>query len=191
MLYKGIIVDNQDPDGYFRVLVNVLGINRDATDSVIWAEVIGSTEFGLENEIGISSVLRVGTWVWIMFEDEDSKTFQKPVVIGVLRGDGDKHPTLKSEYTTSQVIKTQCGHTITISDTDGKQRIHIYHTKGTEILIDNDGNIIIHGVKDFNSTIDGNYNLTVKGNITVNCDGAINSTSSSTTNIKGSTINLN
>lgn len=196
MIYKGTVVNNvvKDSNGKIRpfvVSVNVEGVhaNGDTSD----AEVVGSTEFGLDKGIGIMSLLRNGTSVWIQYRDEDTSNFQYPVVIGVVHGDGDLKDSVLdgAEYTTAQVFHTQCGHTILIADTQGKQRIHIYHTKGTEILIDNDGNIKIHGVKDFNSTIDGNYNLNVKGNMTVNCEGAINSTSSNDTTIKGANIRLN
>jgi len=190
MLYRGTVTSNHDAYQSFQVFVKVDGIHL-SNNEAIQAEVIGSTEFGLNDGIGLSSVLRVGTRVWVMFEDEDSGNFGKPVVIGVIHEVNDRHPTLQSEYDKAQVIKTQSGHTITISDFGGNERIDIYHKSGTDVLIDNQGNIIIHGVKDFNSKIDGNYNLSVSGDITINSNGAINSTSSSDTVIKGSNIRLN
>ena len=191
MIYRGKVINNQDPEKMFRVQLQIVGIDKSESDAVLWAEVAGSNDFGLSDGVGVSSVLRVGTWVWVQFEDEDSRNFQKPVVTGVVHDPTDTNQYIKDEYDDVQTFTTKCGHEIVIGDRDGNQRIYIKHCSGTDVMIDDSGNVIIHGVKDFKSDIDGNYDLTVKGNMTINCNGTISSKSDSETNFKASKINLN
>lgn len=93
--YRAVVEDNEDPLEIGRVRVRIKGIhtgvNENAgspfsyvsTKNLPWAEVMGDTSFGLIGGVGLSSVLRKGTWVWVIFEMGDPN---KPIIIGTVRG---------------------------------------------------------------------------------------------------------
>lgn len=97
--YRGIVVDNNDPEKYGRVRVKLFGLNEhEAIDNLPWAEVMQSAGFGLISGVGLSAVLKQGTWVYVIFEDNNP---EKQIVIGVstgineLRSDGFSDPDNK------------------------------------------------------------------------------------------------
>ena len=157
MLYQGSVIDNQDPQKMGRVKVYVKGVHLDET-TLPWAEVMGSTAFGLSHGTGVSSVLQKGTEVWVVFKDAECMF---PVVVGVCTGvddDGktDIHDSLNSEYGNMQTITTPSGHMVQFADTAGDERIIITHKSGSSITIDHEGNFIFKGVKDCKIEVPGN-----------------------------------
>lgn len=82
--YRGIVVDNNDPEKYGRVRVKLFGLNEhEAIDNLPWAEVMQPAGFGLVSGVGLSAVLKQGTWVCVVFEDNDP---DKQIVLGVFTG---------------------------------------------------------------------------------------------------------
>ena len=254
-LYRAVVEDNVDPDKLGRVRVRIFGLHSEEnensgnpfefvkTDQLPWAEVMNSV--GLVGGVGLSTVLRQGTWVWVILENNDPN---KPIVIGSIIGkvsvpgegvydsgkgfsdpDGEypfvsrgsesdlnrlarseKHseqyydkttnvpyanpdqnvtskdldstihdkinqtvnnvsstdsptasgPTLSRNWTTnpthtepnslsdktvypdSSVIETHSGHVVEIDDTDGNERIRVYHRTGSYFEIRPDGSFI-------------------------------------------------
>ena len=47
-----------------------------------------------------------------------------------------------AKYPTNHVFETESGHYVEFDDTEGNERIHLYHKKGTFIEIDSSGNVI-------------------------------------------------
>ena len=91
-LYRATVENNLDPEMLAKVQVRITGIHstsaeRDfegsSTADLPWAEVVGGTDFGLINGVGTSSVLQVGTLVWLLLEDDDPN---RPIIIGVIKG---------------------------------------------------------------------------------------------------------
>lgn len=83
-LYRGIVVDNNDPDKYGRVRVKIFGLNEhEANDNLPWAEVMQPCGLGLVSGVGLSAVLKQGTWVLVVFENNNP---MKQIVIGVTTG---------------------------------------------------------------------------------------------------------
>jgi hypothetical protein len=94
-LYRGVVEDNLDPKKLSRVKVRIFGIHTELnenseetfafvkTSDLPWAEIIGGTGFGLVGGIGLTSVLRQGTWVWVTLENDDPN---KPIVNGTING---------------------------------------------------------------------------------------------------------
>lgn len=105
----------------------------------------------------------------------------------------DEPPTTyNAEYTKNRVIETESGHYVELDDTDGTERIHIYHRKDTSVemfpdgdrvdrinkskytIILTDDNILIEGNQnvhiniDRNQTIDHDQNTHIKND--KNCD---------------------
>lgn len=88
--YKGVVETRTDADenkvAHGRVKVRVFGVHGSEVPltDLLWAEVMGSTSMGGNIAgVGISSVLREGTYVWIFFEEGD---FNKPVIFGTMIG---------------------------------------------------------------------------------------------------------
>lgn len=215
--YRGVVENNEDPEMYGRVQVRIFGIHPAQnsgfetveTDHLPWAEVIGGTDFGLISGVGVSSVLHKGTWVWVVLEEDDPG---RPIVLGVLHGvantlstsnyrdpDGvypksdrvgrsDYHPNMDEKYTKLQVIETECGHRVELDDSDSDQRILIYHTSGTQILIDNTGVINITGVQDENKTISNNVTVNVGGNVNITVGGSATIQASSSITLDTPTV---
>lgn len=94
-LYRGVVEDNNHPDKNGMVKVRIFGVHTKknensgeafefiSTAQLPWAEVIRGTEFGLVGGLGLSSVLKQGTWVLVILENDDQN---KPIVIGVISG---------------------------------------------------------------------------------------------------------
>ena len=162
-LYRAIVENNLDPEMLAKVQVRITGIHSDSqerdfegssTADLPWAEVIGGTDFGLINGVGTSSVLQVGTLVWLLLEDDDPN---RPIIIGVIKGitngesdinknaraitDGvisKKNSTLDyletaqptSVYPENHVIESASGHMIELDDTPGAERVQIIDKNG-------------------------------------------------------------
>jgi uncharacterized protein involved in type VI secretion and phage assembly len=181
IFYRGVVEDNNDNMQMGRVKVRIFGLHTpvnnyssDVEDSLSvehlpWAEVMGTTSFGLVSGVGISTVLRQGTWVWVVLQQDDPDT---PIVIGTISGinqqqdsylsgvgftdpDGE-YPrtdyigasdfnalTQGTDYLTTSVIETPSGHQIILDDTSGKESITINHKSGSYIKFDSTGNIVI------------------------------------------------
>ena len=85
----------------------------------------------------------------------------------------------KSEHLGNHTYTTEAGHVIEIDNTPGDCRIHIYHRGGTFIEVKDDGALImkVEGkTQEFNNNgrdqnINGNFNITVKGNVDMHVTG--------------------
>lgn len=80
-------------------------------------------------------------------------------------------PAHAAEYPANRVIKTKAGHVIEIDDTEGEERIHIYHKSGTNVEIRSDGSMTEHVVGDKVTVIEGNHFIHVKGDQTLTVGG--------------------
>lgn len=107
ILYRGVVEDNNHPDKNGKVKVRIFGLHTEnnensnesfetiSTSQLPWAEVSGDTSFGLVSGVGSSSVLKKGTWVWIILENND---VNKPIIFGVIKG----KPKSKIDYATGK-----------------------------------------------------------------------------------------
>ena len=78
-----------------------------------------------------------------------------------------------AKYPTNHVFETESGHYVEFDDTEGNERIHLYHKKGTFIEIDSAGNVIIKTVGNVTNIVAGNMDTYVKGNYSVSAGGNI------------------
>ena len=169
MFYRGIVENNLDPQKFGRVQVRVYGIHDEGSSvsasELPWAEVSGGTDFGLIGGVGITSVLRIGTVVWVFFNNDD---YNYPVVFGVVKGSNDINSVAKGSYSNIATIKTASGHIIELGDSGGAEKIEIKHATGSKITFQSDGSIIIDAVNsitqntaaDFTINADGNFKVT-------------------------------
>jgi len=176
-MYRGVVENNNDPKKLGRAQVRIFGLHTEnnenssevfnfiKTSELPWAEIMGGTAFGLISGVGVSSVLRNGTWVWVILQDDDPNL---PIVIGTIIGENtenssgkylsgsgfcdpdgifpksdrlnrtDMHPNLDSKYLTLSTLETPSGHLIELDDTLTEEKIKITHKIGTSIEITND-----------------------------------------------------
>jgi len=235
--YRAVVEDNNDPLKCARVKVRIYGIHTKnnensgefsnvKTSDLPWAEIMGDNTFGLISGVGLSNVLRNGTWVWVVLDNDNPN---KPIVIGTITGivtenaigkqssgegfydpneiypfetrsktETDFNRLAKAEklndahydepvsiygstdtihkqindnvdivsgetdgysgadvsqtepnslddntaYPNSSVLETHSGHVITLDDTEGNERVRVYHTSGSYIEIRPDGTFI-------------------------------------------------
>lgn len=223
-MYRAVVEDNKDPEYLGRVRVRIFGIHPEttaaekssfvATNTLPWAEVMGGTHFGLISGVGVSSILRQGTWVWVFLDDDDPN---KPIVVGTIVGnnfkpdstlgfkdpDGvypkstrlntsDIHPFLNEQkYTSLATLETACGHLIELDDTAGDERIKVKHKTGTQFTVDALGNLIVDVVKDTSIHIIGDTNILVDGYTAVKSIQDMRLSSDANIMLKASTIQLN
>jgi uncharacterized protein involved in type VI secretion and phage assembly len=150
--YRGTVEDNQDPNNRGRLKAQVPGVLTDITSS--WAN--PSSPFAGDG-IGLFTVPPVGAGVWIEFEDGD---VSRPIWSGCWWGDNQVPNQATPEI---RVIKTVSGHTITLDDTDGSEKIEITDKDGGKIVMDQSGIEISKGSQKINLTT---------SSVTVN-DGAL------------------
>jgi hypothetical protein len=209
-LFRAVIEANDDPKKIGRVKVRIFGLHTEnnenssesfnfiKTSDLPWAEIMGGTSFGLISGVGLSSVLRQGTWVWVVLHDDNPN---KPVIIGTIIGENttdpasqysagsgfcdpdgeypksdrlnrsDMNPALDSKYLTLSVLETPSGHLIEIDDTVGEESIKVTHKSGTYINIDNEGNVTWDVVGNVNWDVAGDLNMNITGTSAITSGG--------------------
>jgi hypothetical protein len=140
-IYRGIVVDNNDPEQRGRVLVKIPEIGENPIPT--WAE----SKFYLQSgNKGIFIPPNIDDIVWVSFRNGD---IRYPIYEGgYLTEQVDK--TFQINYPNRRGIKTQAGHTIIIDDTKGDEAIIVKHKDNSYFMFDKDGGIIF-------GTSDGNY----------------------------------
>lgn len=206
-LLKAVVEDNNDPLKIGRVRVRIFGLhtennensseefNNIKTTDLPWAEIMGGTSFGLISGVGLSTVLRQGTWVWVVLNNDNPN---KPVVVGTVIGENvssssgkyasgegfcdpdgvypksdrlnrsDIHPNLDAKYLTLSVLETPSGHLIELDDTAGSEQIKVTHKSGSYINIDSGGNITWNCVGNLQVSVDGTTTIDSSGNMSLN-----------------------
>ena len=126
--YRGIVTDNEDEKKLGRLKARV-------------PEVLGNVETGWAlpaapfagDGVGLFSVPPPGAGVWIEFEAGD---ISRPIWSGCWWGDGQ----LPDQATPAiRVLKTVSGHTITLDDTDGSEKVEVTDKNGAKIVMDQSG----------------------------------------------------
>lgn len=78
----------------------------------------------------------------------------------------------EAEYPYNTTYTTKSGHCVEFDDTPGKERIHIWHKKGSYVEINKDGQVVAKTVDDDYEVVVKDKNLLVKGDWKVEVDGA-------------------
>ena len=135
---------------------------------------------GGDEAINYPRELYLGTSdVNILARDYDDKTYP---VIEIEEGE-PKRDYVEPVYPFNHVHETESGHVLELDDTPDKERIHLYHRKGTRVEVDKDGNYIEKVVKDKYSVILGDDTVTISGKVTVNITGDVDISVGGKTNI--------
>jgi hypothetical protein len=180
-MYRGEVVNDQDPKGAGRVRVNVFNVFDDIPhDSLPWA-IYSDPFMGGQTDLGGLFVPDVGSHVWVFFEQGDPKM---PVYCAgaPARPHGPSEAKNVGQYPRNKVFKTKQGHTIEFDDSDDNTRVRIAHgPSGTQktyahngdaeevvqggltIIVEQDAVLYVKG--NCQETVEGNLTRSIKGNV--------------------------
>ncbi len=79
-----------------------------------------------------------------------------------------------AQYPFNKVLATESGHVMEFDDTENSKRVHLYHTSGTFIEIDDNGTQVNRIVGDGFQILERNGNVFVTGALNVTVNGATN-----------------
>lgn len=193
--FFGIVEDvANDEFKLYRVRVRVLNEHDDnKTEELPWASVMLPTTSSTFQGASDTPALSVGAMVFGFFADGSQK--QMPIVVASLPiftdKDDNKHSLsmlargqqiiekqlvgpepespFAAQYPFNRVISTRSGHVIELDDTEGAERVHIYHKSGSYVEIGPDGTTVIKSVTDKYDITDGNATFYVSGDATFEC----------------------
>ena len=134
--YRGIVTDNQDPNNLGRLKARVPEVLADVETG--WA--LPSAPYSGEGS-GLYTVPEPGTGIWIEFEAGD---VSRPIWTGCWWST-DQLPDQATPPI--KVLKTVAGHTITLDDTDGSEKIEVTDKNGAKIVMDQSGIEITKGAQ--------------------------------------------
>lgn len=202
--FLGVVEERNDPLKLGRVRVRIYNIHSSSkalmpTDQLPWAVIMVPPTNSSYQQVGISpNGLTIGSTVIGFFMD--GKDTNQPVVMGTIHGipdnDVSKHDSpgparelnniqktfdsmepasaYEAAYPYNKVFRTEGGHVVEFDDTPGKERLHIFHKKGTYTEINKDGRRVDKTVGDHFEIIIGNQTIHIKGNQEVKIDGNVN-----------------
>ena len=132
--YRGLVVDNQDPENRARVTLQVPSV-LGGEMVTHWAE--PCLPFGGLADQGLFLVPEVGAQVWVEFEEGN---VNKPIWTGTLWQQSGDVPSEAAERSPDmRELKTPSGHILSFDDTEGEEEIRLYHPADAELKIDPEG----------------------------------------------------
>jgi uncharacterized protein involved in type VI secretion and phage assembly len=135
--YRGLVVDNSDPEKRARLRVRVPSVL--ATEVTSWA--LPCLPFGGLADQGWFCVPEIDAQVWVEFEEGD---VSRPIWTGTFwQQESDVPAEAALEPPTTRLLKTPGGHLLQIDDEEGEERFFLHHPAGTELEIDKDGNVVL------------------------------------------------
>lgn len=150
--YRGLVVDNADPEQLGRLKLRVPSV---LGDKVVTGWALACVPYGGMGDQGLLAVPDVGAGVWVEFEEGD---LEFPVWVGTFwskpggrselpkaNGADGKESSIP-DPPTRKILKTAKGHTIQIEDADGRDLILIHEaTNGHTVALDAAGIRITDG----------------------------------------------
>jgi uncharacterized protein involved in type VI secretion and phage assembly len=158
----GLVTNNTDPDGMGRVKVKFPWL--DDSEESWWAR--PATPMAGASR-GMFFLPEVNDEVLVTFEHGD---ITRPFILGALWNGQDSPPKTNTEVVGSskvnlRILKTRAGHTISLDDTEGSEKITISDkTDNNKIEITSSDNGIA-------ISADGDIKLTAKGKVAVDATG--------------------
>ena len=202
-IYRGEVVDNQDPQQAGRVKIEVFGVFDNMPTSVLPWAVLCDNLMGGTADVGGVFVPDVGSHVFVMFESSDHRY---PICLGGAPAIQNGIPDLPEEsrngstvYPECHTFKTKSGIYIELDDTENATRIKTYHPANYYSETDNDGNFLMSSPTTITHTSGGNILIESDAEITIDSangttvvsDNSINIESSTETTVKaGSSITV-
>lgn len=217
--FWGVVVAVNDPHQLGRVQVRAFGTHDDTTaipdEDLPWAQVLVPATSASLAGVGISPTgIAPNSFVFGIFMD--SMEGQFPLVLGTFHKMPNRDPNLsdvnilargtnklnkkltgpepesayKAQYPKNQVFESKSGHIIEIDDTDGDERIHIYHRKGTYIEINKDGRVVIKSTDSSIDVSDKQKTIYAKDSIRIESEKSIDLIAKDNINISAKNIKL-
>lgn len=132
--YRGLVVDNEDPEQLGRLKVKVPSV---LGNEIVTGWALPCTPYGGDFNQGMLFIPEVGAGVWIEFEEGD---LEFPIWVGCFwsKPDGESELPKPNDAegaeesgvqnpVTRKIIKTLKGHTIQLEDKDGEEMVTIVH----------------------------------------------------------------
>mgnify|MGYP001161683300 CR=1 FL=1 len=149
--YRGIVVDNADPDRRGRVRVRVPALLGDAaTDWALPCFPCG----GLSGQ-GWYAVPQVDAQVWVEFEAGD---LDHPIWSGTFWQQSGDVPAEVQDPPSSTLLRTPQGHRLLLEDKDGQEAIELVHKGGASLKIDENGSVALTDQGGAKVTLDADAN---------------------------------
>jgi uncharacterized protein involved in type VI secretion and phage assembly len=171
--FRGEVVDVADPLQAGRVRVRIHGVYDNLTvEQIPWALYADPFMGGSPNAGGFF-IPELNSKVWCFFENAD---FMYPVYFAGAPSmlDGiDEAKSENSTYPNNRVFKTRMGHVIEFDDSEGNKRIRIHHTSGTEIIMEDNGDLTELVKGNVTRIVEGNITETISGNVTREITGNV------------------
>lgn len=197
LYHLGMVVENNDPLKMQRIKVTVPNRMEGPVADLDWVGPIAQSPFGVGPNFGSMFVPAIGSVVLVYFQDDNIK-------YGLYAGSAisvkhTPHNELLTNYPKRYGFSDPAGNLFYTDYTDGQVKLHIKHKSGTQITVDNAGNVTLNVVGNTslstqgNTSIatQGNTSLTTQGTTSISSQGTVSITSSSAINASAPTINLN
>jgi uncharacterized protein involved in type VI secretion and phage assembly len=133
--FRGIVVDNQDPEKRARLKLLVPSVLADQESD--WA--LPCLPYGGIAQQGMFMVPDVDAQVWVEFEEGD---INRPIWVGTFwQQDGDPPEDAARDEPTMRMLQTHSGHILQFDDAAGEEQFRLFHPADAEMLIDHNGTI--------------------------------------------------
>ncbi len=147
--YRGLVVDNADPEKLGRLRLRVPSV---LGDEVVTGWAAPCVPYGGGQDQGFLFVPETDAGVWVEFEEGD---LEFPIWVGTYwsRPGGESEVPKPmgadppQEAPTCKILKTASGHTIELEDQKGEEKITIRHAKNSFISLDKAGSVIVGNQK--------------------------------------------
>lgn len=219
--FIGVVENRDDPLMLGRVKVRIHNLHSEnqsktSTEELPWAiPMIPFTDANLDKVGRSPTGIQVGTTVVGFFLD--GKDANNPVIMGTFAGipnnqlanhdvpfeareinkvekevvGPEPDTSYAAKYPYNKVVRTEGGHVIEIDDTPGSERLHVFHTSGTYVEINQDGRMITKVVNDKYEIVANDEEVYVKGNVNMQVDGNYTLNVTGDIVMNGKTINMN
>lgn len=135
--FRGIVIDNEDPEKRGRIRVLVPSVLADQTTD--WA--LPCLPYGGISQQGFFMVPDIDSQVWIEFEEGD---ISRPIWVGTFWQQEDDTPEdAKKDSPTTRMLQTTSGHILQFDDESGAEQFRLYHPADTELTIDHEGTVLL------------------------------------------------
>lgn len=128
--YKGVVIDNADPEKRGRIKVEVHHLATDALPSWALPMSWGGAKYG------VFVPPEVGDVVWVTFE---AGQLESPLYQGGFFAEGETPDSFAKSPPTSRGFATPAGHEVVLKDEPGAETILVKHKSGTHFEMDADG----------------------------------------------------
>ncbi|WP_158978756.1 type VI secretion system Vgr family protein [Cellulophaga sp. L1A9] len=172
---RGVVLDNNDPDGLGRIKVQ-FGWQRRMGTSTPWIKM--NTPYG-GNGKGFYFIPELDEEVLVGFENNNP---EKPYVLSAGFNSSAKSGMADADNNL-KTIRTRSGHTIELNDTDGEEKINIYDHEGSIITFDTQAKSLYITATENIEFQAKNIKMIAEENIDIQAQGDINTASEGDTSI--------